>query len=171
MAFGKFQGVMAAQTADRFLQHENAAIGCGRRNRLAVDALGFLGKPLDETGTVADFAAGFGQRLALFEGENRRQILGVLVDGVEPRLEQPAAPGRGERPPLRERRVCSGDRAASRLRPRSGIWPTISPFAGLRTGSVGPPLTHSPPMYAASLKRARSFSNSPISVFVRTASA
>src|SRR5213075_2737324 len=55
--------------------------------------------------------------------------------------------------------------------PRSGMLPTTSPLAGLRTASVAAPVTHSPLMYAACLKSAASFSSSPRSVFVRSASA
>src|SRR6266850_5703200 len=55
--------------------------------------------------------------------------------------------------------------------PTSGMLPTTSPFAGLRTASADPSVTHAPPIYAASLKSAASFSSSRRSVFVRSASA
>ena len=45
---------------------------------LAVDALGLLGKELDERRAVDDFSLGFCQRLALLRCQDRCQIVGVF---------------------------------------------------------------------------------------------
>ena len=42
---------------------------------VAVHALGFFGVPLEVAGAVGDFALGFGQRLALFGGEDGGQVV------------------------------------------------------------------------------------------------
>jgi 2-keto-4-pentenoate hydratase/2-oxohepta-3-ene-1,7-dioic acid hydratase in catechol pathway len=70
IADGKFHGVIAAHHADRLLQHEEALVGRDGGNHVAVDALGFLGEPLDERGAVGDLAARFGERLALLGGHD-----------------------------------------------------------------------------------------------------
>jgi hypothetical protein len=61
MASGKFQGVMAAHTPMGCLQHHQAAVVVELGQGLAVDALGFFGKPLDEAGAVGHFALGLAQ--------------------------------------------------------------------------------------------------------------
>ncbi len=53
-------------------------------NGVAVDALGFLGEPLDERGGVGDLALGLGQRLALLQGHQAAQIVLVLHQKLEP---------------------------------------------------------------------------------------
>jgi hypothetical protein len=45
------------------------------RDHVAVDALAFLGEPLDEAGAVGDLAARLGERLALLGGHQLRQVL------------------------------------------------------------------------------------------------
>ena len=51
----------------------------------------------------------------MFDCQDLREILGVLVDRVEPRLEQLAALACRQRTPLRKRRVCGANRAVRRL--------------------------------------------------------
>ena len=77
--------------ADRLLDDEVALVVVGGRDGLAVDALGLLGEPLDEAGAVADLALGLGQRLALLGGHDARQVVGMLVQQVEPLHQDRAA--------------------------------------------------------------------------------
>ena len=70
--------------AHRLLDHDHAAIGPGRGNGLAIDALGLFGEELDEGRAIGDFAARFGQRLALLGGHDLGQVLLVLHHQVEP---------------------------------------------------------------------------------------
>lgn len=44
---------------------------------------GFLGEPAQKLGAVGDFAAGFGQRLAHFQGHQQREVLGPFGHEVE----------------------------------------------------------------------------------------
>ena len=70
--------------ADRFLGDNDALVALMRRNDIAIDALGFLGKPLDEGGGIGDLALGLRQRLALFGGHQDGQIVLVFHHQVEP---------------------------------------------------------------------------------------
>jgi len=58
--------------------HDHAGIGPGRRDRLAIDALGFLGEEFDEGSAVGDFAAAFGQGLALLRRHDLGQVFLIL---------------------------------------------------------------------------------------------
>ena len=60
--------------ANGLLEHHQAAVVVKLRQRFAIDALGFLGKPLDKAGTVGDFALGLGKRLALLGGHDGPQV-------------------------------------------------------------------------------------------------
>src|SRR3546814_4995436 len=60
--------------ADRLLGDDDALAAHGRRNGVAIDALAFLGEPLDERGGVGDLASRFGQGLALLGGHDARQV-------------------------------------------------------------------------------------------------
>jgi hypothetical protein len=64
--------------ADGLLQDDEALVVVGRGDGLAVDALGFLGEPLDEARAVDHFPARFGQRLALLGGHDPGEVVGVL---------------------------------------------------------------------------------------------
>ena len=66
----------------------------------AVDALGFLGEPLDERGTIEDFSLGFGKRLALFGGQDCRQIVGMFDHQIEPFSQDVGALFGGARSPV-----------------------------------------------------------------------
>ena len=74
--------------ADWLLQHDDAPVVRGRRNDVAVNALGFFREPFDEGRAVGDFAARLGQRLALLVREDACQILLVLHAEVEPAAQQ-----------------------------------------------------------------------------------
>src|SRR5690606_2026345 len=60
--------------ADRLLDDDQAFIWLMPRDGVTVDALGFFGEPLDERGSIGDFALGFGQWLALFGGHQASQV-------------------------------------------------------------------------------------------------
>ena len=70
--------------ADGLLQHHQAAVVVKLGQGFAVDPFGFFGKPFHKTGAVGDFAFGFGQRFALFGGEDARQVILVGHQQLEP---------------------------------------------------------------------------------------
>ena len=84
MAFGKFQGVIAAHTPTGCLSTIRRRLLGDGRDDVAVDALGLLGEPLEEGGAVGDLAARLGQRLALLAGHQEREVLLVGHHQVEP---------------------------------------------------------------------------------------
>src|SRR3546814_5065752 len=59
--------------ADRLLEHDDALVAGMTRQHVAVDALGFLGKPFDEVGRVGNLAARLRQRLALLARQQRSE--------------------------------------------------------------------------------------------------
>ena len=70
--------------ADRLLDDDDALIGRLRRNHVAIHALAFLGEPFDERCAIANFAARFGQRLALLQRHQHGQIFGIGHHQLEP---------------------------------------------------------------------------------------
>ena len=54
----------------------------------ATTPTGFFGEELDERGAVGHFAFGFRQRLALFQGHQAGQVVGVLIDQLKPAAQQ-----------------------------------------------------------------------------------
>ena len=75
IAAGKFHGVIAATTPIGLAQHHDALVGLVAGDDVAVDALAFLGEPLDERGRVGDLALRFRQRLALLGGHDDREVV------------------------------------------------------------------------------------------------
>src|SRR3546814_8744374 len=69
--------------ADRLLEHDDALVAGMTRQHVAVDALGFLGKPFDEVGRVGNLAARLRQRLALLARQQRRERLLIGHDRSE----------------------------------------------------------------------------------------
>ena len=63
--------------ADGLLDDDEPAVGGDGGDHVAVDALRFFAEPFDERGGKADLAPSFSDRLALFGGEDQREI--VLV--------------------------------------------------------------------------------------------
>ena len=80
MAERKVPGRDRAHHAHGFAQDQDAAIGEVLGNGLAVDSLALFGKPLDEACGIGDLATRLGQRLALLEGHELRQVL--LVSSI-----------------------------------------------------------------------------------------
>mgnify|MGYP003694098813 CR=1 FL=1 len=70
--------------ADRLAQHHDAFVGLVAGNDVAVEALAFLGEPLDERSRVGDLALRFRQRLALLGGHDDGEIVDVREHEVEP---------------------------------------------------------------------------------------
>ena len=66
------------------LEYQQAAAVVELRQGLAVNALGFFGKPLDKTGSVGHFALGLGKRFALLGGHDAGQVVLVGHDQIEP---------------------------------------------------------------------------------------
>ncbi|MCY1362541.1 hypothetical protein D9M69_492650 [compost metagenome] len=81
-------------------------------NGVAIDALAFLGEPLDEGGGIDDLALGLGQRLALLGGHQAGQVVLVLDHQLEPAAQAVGALLGGQRAPGRQRLVGSLDGAA-----------------------------------------------------------
>ena len=142
-----------------------------RRDGLAVDALAFLGEPLDEAGAVGDLALGLGERLALLGGHDARQVVRRAACSRSNHLHRIAAallaglvaPGR---PGARWRRRCA---AAAFLRRRG--WPR-RPACGRWLGrgrEALAPATHSPLISASVLSRVGSLSGREGEVFMSMA--
>jgi hypothetical protein len=119
MASGKFHGVMSRHGPDGFVLDQDLVLALGGGEVAAVVADGFLGEPAQELGAVGDFAAGFGQGFAHFQGHQQREVLGAFGDQVEGAAQDLGPdPGRGPRPGRLDRRRR---RRARRRRPR--WWP------------------------------------------------
>jgi hypothetical protein len=80
-------------------------------DHVAVDALAFLGEPLDEGGGVAHLAARLGERLALLAGHQHGEVFLVGEDELEPAPQDLRARAGGQRAPRRPRRVGGLDGA------------------------------------------------------------
>ncbi|MCY1365359.1 hypothetical protein D9M69_522030 [compost metagenome] len=98
--------------ADWLLDHDQALVWLVARNHVTVDTLGFFGEPFDEGSGVNDFALGFGQWLALFQGHQASQVVLVLDDQFEPATQLGRTLLGGQRTPGRQRFVGSFDRTA-----------------------------------------------------------
>ena len=70
--------------ADGLAQHHDAFVGLVAGNDVAVEALAFLGEPLDEGSRVGDLAFRFRQRLALLGGHDDGEIIDVREHEIEP---------------------------------------------------------------------------------------
>ncbi len=81
--------------ADRFLQHDDAAVRRRGGNGVAADAAGFFREPFDKGGAVADLATRLLERLALFHRHEHRQIFEVFDHQRVPALEHGGAFGVG----------------------------------------------------------------------------
>jgi hypothetical protein len=69
--------------ADGFVLDEDLVLALGGGEVAAVVADGFFGEPAQELGPVGDFAAGFGQGLAHFQGHQQGEVFGAFGDQVE----------------------------------------------------------------------------------------
>jgi len=94
--------------ADGLANHHNALGRVVRGQRLAVDALGLLGKPFDEAGPVSHFALGLGQWLALLGGHDAGQVVLMRHQQTKPVQQQRVAPLAGERAPGRPGGIGGG---------------------------------------------------------------
>ena len=83
-----------------------------RRDDVAVHAARFVGKPFDERRAVSHFAARFRQRLALFDGQDRGEVVDIGHAQVEPAAQDGAAFLGRFRAPSRERGLGGCDGAA-----------------------------------------------------------
>src|SRR5271157_2688284 len=85
--------------ADRLAQGQDARVGPGRGDGLAVYALGLFGVEFNETRGIVDFAARLGQRFSLFAGHDQRQIVARRDNQIEPLAQEGAALFGGQRRP------------------------------------------------------------------------
>ena len=134
--------------ADRLTEHEEALVGPGRGDRLAVDPLGLFREPQQEVGGIAHFVAGHAQRLALLRRHQPGQVLPALQHEPVGLVQHGRPLVGGGAGPSGERGLRRHSRRA-RLRPfASAAWPRISPVAGLREVKVRPDLdaSHFPSM-------------------------
>ncbi len=99
--------------ADRLLDDDDALVLLVPRNGIAVDALGFLGEPLDEGRGVGDLTARLGQRLALLQGHQPGQVFLVLHDQLEPAAQRLRTLLGGQVAPGRQRPLGRLDGTAS----------------------------------------------------------
>src|SRR5580658_6930884 len=68
----------AGDYADGLLHDDDSLVGLMRRNRVAINALGFLTEPFEKCSGVGDFSARFGKRLALLDGHQASQVFLVF---------------------------------------------------------------------------------------------
>jgi len=80
------------------------------RDDVAINPLGFLGKPLQIGRRIVDFASGFGEGLALLGGQQYGQILAVLLHQLKPATQESGTLLGRFGPPGREGRFRSLDR-------------------------------------------------------------
>ena len=120
--------------ADRLAQHHDALVGLVARDQVAVDALGFLGEPLDEGGGIGDLALRLGERLALLGGHEPREVVRVQHDQVVPAAQEHRALLRGLRGPGREGGVRGGDGLFGRGGIERGHGAELAPVAGIVHG-------------------------------------
>ncbi len=85
--------------ADRLAQSDDARVGPGRGNGLAIDPLGLLGEKFDETRGIVDLAARLGQWLALLAGHDHAEIVARRDHQFEPFAQQGGALLGGHAPP------------------------------------------------------------------------
>ena len=97
--------------AHRLLNHHDAAISVRTRDGVAVDPLGFLGKPFDEGCAVGNLAARFGKRFALLQGHDPGQVFLVVEDQFVPAAQDARTLLGAAAPPGREGRGGGGDGA------------------------------------------------------------
>ena len=109
--------------AHRLAQHEDALVRGVAGDDVAIHALAFLGKPLDERCRVADFAARLGQWLALLGRQQPPQVIRVRDDQVEPAAQQQRAITGRARGPGRKSRAGGSNGATG--------------FGGARAGDLG----------------------------------
>lgn len=74
--------------AYRLLDDEQALAGCRRWDDVAVYALGLLSKPFNERGCVGNLAQGLRHRLSTLGSHDRREIIAVGEDQVEPATQE-----------------------------------------------------------------------------------
>ena len=154
---GKFHGVIRRRRRSAAGSPAGAHRALGR-NGLAIHAAGFFRKKFDIGRADIDFAARFGQRLALLGGEDQREVLAVGDDQVEPSAQDVGALFRGELRPVRECAFGRLDRAVASSVISRGTFASSMPFTGLVTGSrrSGPGAVDE----AAVAQQRRSFSRS-----------
>ena len=174
MASGKFHGVISRHGPTGLCCDQDLVLALRGGEVAAVVADGLLGEPAQEFGAVGDLAAGFGQRLAHFQGHQQREVLGPLGDQVEgPAQDLGAFPRRGAgprgldaRPPRRARRAASSLVAEAKVA-------RTSPVAGSWTSNVPPSdaSRHCPPISRPVGTEARSSASRGVRQAVRSARA
>ena len=129
MAMGKFHGVIRPTTPERpaagLDQHAIALGG----HVLAAETRPFAADVAQDVDRPADFAARFGQRLALFAGHLAGDLVGPRLEDVGGLVEDLAALGRRYRRPRRLRRLGRGNRLAGVV--RAGLLIRRDGFAGV----------------------------------------
>ena len=99
---------------------EDLVLALGGGEVAAVVADGFFGEPAQELGPVGDFAAGFGQRFAHFQGHQQGEVLGAFGDQVKGAAEDFGPFSRGGPRPGRLGGVGCVQRGESVLAGRGG---------------------------------------------------
>ncbi len=112
---GKVPRGDAGGDADGALRDDDPPVGGEGRDRVAVDALRLLAEPFEERRGVTDLDPRLGERLALLQRHQSRELVLVLVHQVGPAAQDARAVLRDARPPGGQRVLGARDRAA-RLR-------------------------------------------------------
>ena len=111
----------------------------GRGHHVAIGATDLFREPGEIRCPLQDLAAGFSQRLALFQGQDAAKIVDVFLDELAPAAQLGPAFLQGHLAPDGQRRLPPAAMAArASLAVQRGTLPRSSPVAGLMTGSVAP---------------------------------
>ena len=94
--------------ADRLLEHHNTLVGRGAGDGVAIHAFGLFGIPFDVGRAVGNFAACFGQRLALLQREQGGEFFLRFHHQIKPAAQDLAALFGRERAPGGQRGLGSG---------------------------------------------------------------
>ena len=130
---GKLNGAMIAHDAERLADHDFVDAGGDVFGVVALDQNGRAARDVDVLDGAAHLAARFGERLAAFQRDGPRDVVEMPLEQIL-ELEQELDAIGDRRPAPRGKRAARGvDGLADLAGVESGVVPSCSPVAGLRT--------------------------------------
>ena len=108
--------------------NDDLLVGGGSGNGFAVNTFAFFRIPFNIGGAIGDFAARFGERFALFQGEEAGEFVLMRHDEFKPAAQDAAACFGGFCPPCGQGGISGGDRLFGFL--FATIGHMAEPFAG-----------------------------------------
>ena len=87
----KIPGSDASDHANRLFENHDALVGLMTGNGVAVDPFRFFTKPFKKRSGISYFTARFGERFALLQGHQAREIILIFDHQVEPLAENDGA--------------------------------------------------------------------------------